>query len=254
MLTPCRLYIASPDWREMERALTADARFSIIGSGAEGEAALRNVTRLCPDLLILDSVLTGMDGRAALKRIARMATPPRVLFLLRGKAMDAPRMVDAVCPYPQTKAEEWIKLAAETAARPLPALTEPWAEERERIADTLLDRLQTPASLKGRAYLRCAAAALACAPSLGESFAGYMYPYVASRYGATPSAVERAIRTAIEHTWLLGSLTEIQALFGLSVDADRGKPTNAECVAMLAEHVRRQIQRQIDRQEGMGRP
>ena len=48
------------------------------------------------------------------------------------------------------------------------------------------------------------------------------------------------MRTAVESTWLHGNLEAIQQLFGFSVDADRGKPTNAEFLSMLAEHVRRE--------------
>ena len=99
--------------------------------------------------------------------------------------------------------------------------------------------------LKGRRYIRAAAAALACSPALGASYRERLYPYVAGLYAATPQAVERAIRTAVESTWLHGSLEGIQALFGLSVDAEKGKPTNAEFLAMLAEHIRRELTRQM---------
>ena len=56
-----------------------------------------------------------------------------------------------------------------------------------------------------------------------------------------PQAVEKAIRTAVESTWLSGSLNAIQSLFGYSVDAERGKPTNAEFLAMLSGDARREL-------------
>ena len=92
-----------------------------------------------------------------------------------------------------------------------------------------------------------AAAALACSPAQGDSYRERLYPYVAGQCGTTPQAVEKAIRTAVESAWLQGSLEGIQALFGLSVDAEKGKPTNAEFLAMLAEHIKREIQRTMPR-------
>lgn len=84
----------------------------------------------------------------------------------------------------------------------------------------------------------------ACAPGLVQG--KKLYPHLAQRFGTTPGAVEKAVRSAIERTWLSGSLPEIQRLFGLSVDAEKGKPTNLECIAMLAEHVRRMLRKAME--------
>ena len=64
MLTPWRLYIASPDAARLERIADRDGRFLIVGSG-EGRRAVQEALRLCPDLVLLDAVLSGMDGEEA---------------------------------------------------------------------------------------------------------------------------------------------------------------------------------------------
>ena len=241
MLTPARLYIASPDAERLERILSCDSRFLIVGTG-KGRQAVQEVLRMCPDLLALDSVLSGLDGAEALSLLSRMPAPPRVVYLAR-VAFDPPEpSPDAVCPYP---CEDHILTGAvlDAARRPLPALARPWEEKRLASAEKLLDRLAVSPRLKGRQYMRAAAAALACSPALGASYRERLYAYVAELYETTPQAVERAVRTAVESTWLHGSLEGIQALFGLSVDAEKGKPTNAEFLAMLAEHIKREIQR-----------
>ena len=86
----------------------------------------------------------------------------------------------------------------------------------------------------------------ACAPGLVQ---GKLYPHLAQRFGTAPGAVEKAVRSAIERTRLSGSLPEIQRLFGLSVDAEKGKPTDLECIAMLAEHVRRMLRKAMETKE-----
>ena len=237
-----RLYIASCQADGLERLFAFDPGFFVLGSSAWGGEALRDILRLCPDVAILDGTLPGLDGWAIWDRLSRMATPPRVLFLDRlGTCVPA----DAVLRDPWTS-EELLFAARAAASRPLPALAEPWTEEREQIADGLLAQLGVDGRLKGRGYLRFAAAALACAPQLAVSFSDRRYPLTAEAFRTTPGAVERAVRTAVEATWLQGDLKSIQALFGFSVDADRGKPTNAECLSMLAEHVRRRMEKVLN--------
>ncbi|MBR3742030.1 MAG: hypothetical protein IKN04_16515 [Clostridia bacterium] len=245
MLTPLRLYIASPDAARLERILSCDSRFFIVGSG-QGKQAVGEALRLCPDLLILDAVLSGMDGGEALSLLARLLAPPRVVYLARTAFAPPKPVPDEICSYP---CEDRVLLEAvlKAAEHPLPALAQPWEERRLTIAESLLNQLAVPPRLKGRRYMRIAAAALACSPAQGDSYRERLYPYVAGQCGTTPQAVEKAIRTAVESAWLQGSLEGIQALFGLSVDAEKGKPTNAEFLAMLAEHIKREIQRTMPR-------
>ena len=245
MLTPGRLYIASPDVARLERVLSPHSRFLIVGSG-QGKRAVLEALRLCPDLLLLDSVLSGMDGGEALSLLTRLPAPPRVVYLARTAFAPTEPVPDAACPYP---CEDGFLLETilKAAEHPLPALSHPWEKQRLAIAESLLERLSVPPRLKGRRYMGVAAAALACSPALGASYRERLYPYVAGQCGTTPQAVERAVRTAVESAWLQGSLEGIQALFGLSVDAEKGKPTNAEFLSMLAQHIREELARQMRR-------
>ncbi len=230
-----RLYIASCEAESLERIFAFDPGFFVMGDSRWGGTALNEIGRLCPDLAVLDSALMGMDGLEALNVMRRMITPPRVLYLQRMGKMETDADRTLCAPWTE---ETLLAAARDALDRPLPGLAAFREKERLTIAEELLHQLNVSPRLKGRAYLQCAAAALACAPGLAESYGERLYPFVAARYQTTPQAVERAIRTAVEDTWLHGDLPAIQALFGLSVDAEKGKPTNAECLAMLAEHVR----------------
>ncbi|NLD84288.1 MAG: hypothetical protein GX637_08990 [Clostridiales bacterium] len=240
-MLPChRLYIASVDADHLERIFAFDPGFFVVGSGQDRRVTA-DIIALCPDAVVMDSVLSGEDGPAVLARLAgEMPAPPRVLYLQRTAA--ALPAADASCPYP-CEADALLSACRRASGRPLPLLADAWALEREAIAQGLIKRLGMPEGLKGTQYLKRAVAWCACAPGLCNG--KRLYALLAEAFGATPAAVEKAMRTAIEHTWLHGDLQEIQALFGLSVDADRGKPTNNECVAMLSEHTRRALRRSM---------
>lgn len=239
MKEPFRLYIASPDADALEKAFAYDPAFFTVGSGKDA-GVLEEIRRLSPDLLVMDGVLEGADGAALLRKLGEsMPSPPRTLFLRRTEAGRA-AAADAECRYP-AEAALLLPLAKTAAGRPVSAAALPWEKTRGEVAEGLLDRLGVPRRMKGFDYLRAAVSLCAACPRMPEAQA--VYGVLARRFAATPAAVEKAVRTAVERTWLQGSLAEIQRLFGLSVDAEKGKPTNAECLAMLREHARRELAR-----------
>ncbi len=165
MLTPARLYIASPDAARLERMFSFDSRFLVVGGGRDRQAGLEAL-RLCPDLLILDSVLSGMDGREVLSVLSATPAPPRVLWLARTAFSPPEHTPDETCPYP---CEDKILLETilKAAERPLPALARPWEGPRLALAESLLRRLAVPPRLKGRRDMGVAAPALALLPRPG---------------------------------------------------------------------------------------
>lgn len=242
-MIPSRVCIAAADGIAIERLLLTDPLFMVC-DGPEGlENRMRNAAALEPDLLIVDEGAAGSTGLSAVIQLGdEMAAPPRILYLIRRERWNGgcrPYPVEKVLPWP-LEPEELLMAARDAALRPLPELARKWDTLRHSLSEEMIARLGVPAGLKGRDYLAGAISDGACSPWLLQSLSEGIYPHLARRYDTTPLAVERAIRTAIEHTWLRGNLNEIQALFGFSVDADKGKPTNAECIAMLAQHVRRE--------------
>lgn len=243
MLTS-RTYILARDWRRLEALLLREPAFYPLGGRAGGPDAAEAICRLGPDFLVLDGVLPGLDALALLDTLARLAAPPRVLYL-NALGDDASahvalaRGVDAVLNWPA--GDDDFLCAARNALHPLPGLAAASAEKRLVAAQTLLDDLGMSPRLRGRRYAAQAVAMVACAPWLLSQMQDGLYPLLAEQFATTPAAVERALRTAVESAWLGGNLSAIQRLFGLSVDADRGKPTNAEFLAMLAQHVRESL-------------
>ncbi|MBR3015633.1 MAG: hypothetical protein IKH57_00875 [Clostridia bacterium] len=238
-----RVYIAAMDQLRFEALLGRVDTMSMIGGGS-GETIRQDLNSLRPDFLLLDGVLSGADSLNLLVWMsANMPAPPRVLYLGREEEWTKAALskgADAAALW-NCGEEELTRLAKAAAEKPLPRLAEPWETDRMEISENLAARLGIPHALKGKDYICQAAAMLACAPQLGASYSRMLYPLIAEICAASPLAVEKAIRTAIEHTWLHGDLGAIQNLFGYSVDAERGKPTNAEFLSMLAGHVQRAL-------------
>lgn len=242
-----KTYAAGLNPLRYEALLGRDRAFMVVGSGTGPECAPA-IRALQPDFLLLEAVLAGADSLALLAELRNeMPAPPRVLYLAPeeswgkqalGMGADAAALLN--CPE-----EALLSAAKKTGEKPLPALARGWQAVRLAAAGELTDQLGIADALKGKRYIQWAAAALACAPQLAASYSGRLYPLAAEAFETSPRAVERDIRTAIEHTWLFGSLDAIQAFFGYSVDADRGKPTNAEFLSMLAAHIRLEVARQM---------
>ena len=107
----------------------------------------------------------------------------------------------------------------------------------ENEATEIIKRLGIPAHVKGYSYVRTAILACFNDPSLLEAVTKMLYPCVADKFSTTPSRVERAIRHAIEIAWNRGNTEVFNSVFGYTVNARRGKPTNSEFIALITDNL-----------------
>ncbi|MFS8543745.1 MAG: sporulation transcription factor Spo0A, partial [Limnochordales bacterium] len=105
-----------------------------------------------------------------------------------------------------------------------------------------LAELGVPPHFKGYQYLRDAISIVVQDMGMLNGVTKFLYPTIARRHGSSPQRVERAIRNAIEVTMTRGNLEEIQRVFGYSMDACKGKPSNSSFIARLADQVRLDVQ------------
>ena len=82
-------------------------------------------------------------------------------------------------------------------------------------------------------------------PNMLNYITKLLYPTIAKKYKTTSSSVERAIRHAIEVAWSRGRMDTIDALFGYTINTGKGKPTNSEFIAMIADKIRLDYKRKI---------
>lgn len=245
-MTPVRVLIFSPHALRLERLVQQSPAFHVLESHT-GETDVLGRLLSCPaDLAVLDHRFPGVDMHHLLRRLQReCAAPPHVLFIT--PRSDTP--ADAQLP-PDFEDAAFLPALRSAAASLLPALGAAHASGRIAMAQALLASLGMPESLKGSGYLAHLAGWLSLVP--GHVPMGRLYACLAGHFSVAPSAAERCIRTAIEHTWLRGNLTAIANLFGNTVDADKGKPTNAEFITLLAQYVHQAAEKQMHHQTTKG--
>lgn len=110
----------------------------------------------------------------------------------------------------------------------------------ERDVTNMIHEIGVPAHIKGYQYLREAIMMSVEDVEMLGSITKILYPTIAAKYQTTPSRVERAIRHAIEVAWSRGKMETLDSLFGYTINTGKGKPTNSEFIALIADKIRLQ--------------
>lgn len=110
----------------------------------------------------------------------------------------------------------------------------------EKDVTDMIHEIGVPAHIKGYQYLREAIMMAVEDIEMLGSITKVLYPTIAERYQTTPSRVERAIRHAIEVAWNRGRMETLDSLFGYTINTGKGKPTNSEFIALIADKIRLQ--------------
>ncbi|MBD5455425.1 MAG: sporulation transcription factor Spo0A [Lachnospiraceae bacterium] len=113
----------------------------------------------------------------------------------------------------------------------------------EKDVTDMIHEIGVPAHIKGYQYLREAIMMSVKDPDMLGSITKVLYPTIAKKYQTTSSRVERAIRHAIEVAWNRGRMETLDNLFGYTINTGKGKPTNSEFVALIADRIRLQYKK-----------
>lgn len=217
--------------------------FLVVGSTGDGEQALQLLSQEKPDILILDMLLPKCDGLQILAYLKTQPVSPRVVavsalltdYLVRSAIAHNIAHI-LIKPYdPQSLIQALIDLRQTPEP---PHLIPPYQLQQLQIITGMMQELGIPAHVKGYAYLREAIFQTAQRPALINAVTKALYPQVARTFHVTASQVERAIRHAISLACCRGDPAVIQRFFGLSINFSKGRPTNSEFIALLADQVR----------------
>lgn len=132
-------------------------------------------------------------------------------------------------PSSEKMAEKEEKTAKEKPQEP---------RDLEQDVTNMIHEIGVPAHIKGYQYLREAIMMAVEDTAMISSITKILYPTIAKRFQTTPSRVERAIRHAIEVAWSRGKMETLESLFGYTIDTSKGKPTNSEFIALIADRIR----------------
>ena len=222
--------------------------FHVLGTAGDGEQAIRMIEEKKPDILVLDLMLAKKDGISVLKSIANMEHKPITLatsaFLTEYVSTAAANLgVRYLMLKPCDMAALVERLEEIRGGESLryPAARRSDKVSIETLVTNIIHEIGVPAHIKGYQYLREAIIIAVNDMDVINAITKVLYPEVAKTFGTTPSRVERAIRHAIEVAWDRGDLDTLQKFFGYTVSNTKGKPTNSEFIALIADKLQLQL-------------
>ncbi|MDI6912960.1 MAG: sporulation transcription factor Spo0A [Desulfitobacteriaceae bacterium] len=238
---------------------------TLIGVAYHGQEAVEMIFQDEPDVVVLDIIMPHLDGLGVLERIQTLEHKPRVIILSAfGQETMTQRAVSLGADYYVLKPFDLDTLgrrirqvhglelsdlnpvalglssAVLTPSFQAAATKAPVSQAKHLEVEVtrMIHQMGVPAHVKGYQYLRDAIVSVVQEISLLGAVTKELYPMIAEKYQTTPSRVERAIRHAIELAWDRGNVELMNRFFGYTIDVDRGKPTNSEFIAMVADKLR----------------
>ena len=160
------------------------------------------------------------------------------IYRILGDLMSANREFQIMITVPSGLRDELVK--AESKKLDLVRGNNFVTYDLERDVTDMIHEIGVPAHIKGYQYLRDAIMLSVEDSEMLGSITKVLYPTIAAKFQTTPSRVERAIRHAIEVAWSRGRMETLDALFGYTINTGKGKPTNSEFIALIADKIRLQ--------------
>ena len=231
------------------------AGYTHLEAAFNGEDALIKIDRLHPDVVIIDVWLSKLDGIGVLRNCKTLnfgkdKAPAFIMVSMvsnHSVFMEASKAGADLCllkPYNAESLCSHISSLAAARAGDSEAAAVNAMEDRTPDIETqvtkIIHQIGVPAHIKGYQYLRTAILLTVKDSDIINSVTKILYPSVAKKYQTTTSRVERAIRHAIEVAWDRGDVDTLNSYFGYTIQNDRGKPTNSEFIAMIADNLRLQ--------------
>jgi two-component system, response regulator, stage 0 sporulation protein A len=270
MQKPIRVLLAD-DNREfievLKEYITRQEDMQLVGVAYHGNEALDLIYREQPDLVVLDIIMPHLDGLGVLEKIQNDIQRPHVIILTAfGQENMTQRAVQLGADYfilkpfdletlgkriRQLQGTEFVtnsnssvlgnQVVGNTSfnQNSNSTIIQPSNTRNLEVEVTrMIHQMGVPAHVKGYQYLRDAIVSVVQEVSLLGAVTKELYPMIADKYNTTPSRVERAIRHAIELAWDRGNIEFMNRFFGYTINVDRGKPTNSEFIAMVADKLR----------------
>lgn len=237
--------------RLLTDALAEESDMELVGATGDGKEAISLVRELNPDVVAMDLILAQMDGLEVLTELTALSPRPRVLVLSSFANLSMTSHVAAggadYCLMKPCKISTVLERIRQLASLRQADQSEvdshsslrEQSQSLESAVTGIIHEIGVPAHIKG--YHREAIIIAVENMEVINAVTKVLYPEVAKRFNTTASRVERAIRHAIEVAWDRGDLDVLQKYFGYTVSNVKGKPTNSEFIAMIADRL--QLQR-----------
>ena len=220
----------------------------VVAEAADGQEAFAKLVRTKPNVVISDLYLPKIDGVGLIRYVKKQhqeETPAFIMLASFASQNLFEECCEAGAAYCLLKpidfnslADRVKRLADKSRRRTMASVPNRQESDLEAQVTKIIHQIGVPAHIKGYQYLRTAIIMAIKDTEVINSVTKILYPTVAKQYSTTSSRVERAIRHAIEVAWDRGDLDVLNSFFGYTVQNSRGKPTNSEFIAMIADNLR----------------
>lgn len=238
---------------EMSDYIKASADMCVAGVANDGDEAYGLICQSRPDVVIMDIIMPKRDGISLLKKLQNTKMTKRPIIIahsVTGNSSVMESCLKAGAEYfllkPQTPEAiaDTIRSLIGGKKEGAKVISNPEGREErdlETVVTEFMHELGLPAHIKGYQYIRTAIMMVVNNMDLLNYITKQLYPDIAKEYGSTSSRVERAIRHSIEVAWTRGRPETMNNIFGYTIDTGKGKPTNSEFIAMVADRIRLQL-------------
>lgn len=241
----------------------------VVGIAKDGNEACKIITEKKPDVVLLDVIMPHLDGLGVLETINSYNLDKMPLCIMLSavgqdkitqkainlgaeyyvvKPFDIEVLINRIRDIKNYKPTPTSNLDNCYTSREIKSqyieineMDKKNQENLEALVTNIIHEIGVPAHIKGYQYLREAIMVVVQDIDVINQITKQLYPAIAERYGTTPSRVERAIRHAIEVAWARGKNEAVENIFGYTISASKGKPTNSEFIAMIADKLRLEL-------------
>ena len=240
------------------RMIEEDKNLTLVGKAHNGEEICNIIKEREPDVVVLDIIMPKMDGLTVMENCQHDHMLKKTPAFIVVSAVGQERITEdafslgaeyyMLKPFDNQVLLNRIKNLRRRSDRRIRENVRPSVVREESGAygtrnletdvTNIIHEIGVPAHIKGYQYLRDAIILAVNDIEMLNSITKVLYPTIAKKHQTTPSRVERAIRHAIEVAWSRGKMDTIDALFGYTVSTGKGKPTNSEFIALIADKIR----------------
>lgn len=237
--------------------IESDKELQLVGKANNGEEMYEIIREKQPDVVLLDLIMPKMDGLSVMELVGKDKMIKKQPSFIVVTAIGQERITEdafekgasyyIMKPFHNETILQRIKSAKksitnDTKVEEIQERRQEWGQENlEKMVTDMIHEIGIPAHIKGYHYLRDAILMAIDDMDVLNAITKVLYPTVAKKHQTTSSRVERAIRHAIEVAWSRGKLDTLEELFGYTVSNGKGKPTNSEFIALVADTIRLKV-------------
>lgn len=245
--------------------LNNDEQINVVGIAKDGEDAIQEIKEKEPEVCLVDMIMPQVDGLGVLEKMSKTEVKKKPVFIMVSavgqekitqsalnlgadyyieKPFDMKLLIDRIKQirnYKPLEVKNKIIESNDNKTKYIKIENEKDAQNLEALVTNMIHEVGVPANIKGYLFLREAIMMSINDINSINQITKVLYPDIAAKFNTTPPRVERAIRHAIEVAWGRGNQDLIENLFGYTVSSDKGKPTNGEFIAMIADKLRLEL-------------